>query len=85
MNEVEVLPRLLRAKEVADATGESVQRVYFLARTEQMPSIRLGRSMRFSQVAVREWLERGGTGWEPGSGEGGGAGEEGEDTFDAPY
>jgi len=53
---VVVLPRLWRAKDVADATGEDLQRIYILARTGKMPVIRLGRSIRFDPAAVREWL-----------------------------
>ena len=53
--------RLLRATEVAEATGESVQRVYALARSGALPCVRLGRAVRFSPPQVLEFIERGGT------------------------
>ena len=54
------LPRLLRAQEVADHTGLTVARVYELARGDDMPSIRLGRAVRFDAAALRAWLAEGG-------------------------
>lgn len=55
------LPRLMTAKEVATETGLPLARIYFLARTGEMPVIRLGRAMRFDAEAVSEWLAAGGT------------------------
>ena len=64
------LPRLLKASDLAQQTGISVPRIYELARTGQLPCIRLGRSMRFDPLAVRAWLEAGGTCNGTGQGEG---------------
>lgn len=46
---------LLTAAEVASALSVSRARVYDLARTGMIPSVRLGRSVRFG-VADIEWL-----------------------------
>ena len=55
------LPRLIRAEEVAEATGLTKARVYKLAMTGDMPAVRVGRSVRFSERAILEWIEHGGT------------------------
>lgn len=55
------IPRLLTAGEVADATGLPKWRIYQLCRFGDLPHIRLGRSVRFSQAAVSQWLADGGT------------------------
>ena len=54
------LPRLLTAREVADALGVSEARVYELARMGLLPATRLGRQVRFNARAVAEWIESGG-------------------------
>ena len=54
------LPRLLTAEEVAQQLGLSRWRVYELAKLG-MPHVRLGRAVRFSADALREWLAAGGT------------------------
>lgn len=59
----ESLPRLLTAREVADRTGIPLSRIYELVRLEKLPHVRLGRAVRFSAEAVREWLDAGGTGY----------------------
>ena len=56
------LPRVLTAAEVADQTGLSLQRVYELTRSGDLPSVRLGRACRYSAPRVSAWLEDGGTG-----------------------
>lgn len=56
------LPRLLTAREVADATGLPAWRVYELMRSGALPHVRLGRACRYSAAAVSEWLAAGGTG-----------------------
>jgi excisionase family DNA binding protein len=58
---VGTLPRLLHAKEVADATGLPLARVYELSRNGEMPVIRLGRAMRFNPQEVAAWFASGGT------------------------
>ena len=55
------LPRLLTAHEVADQTGLPLSRIYELAREEILPSIRLGRAMRFDGATLRAFLSAGGT------------------------
>jgi len=59
------LPRLLTAQQVADMTGIPLSRVYELARTGDMPVVRMGRAMRFSAPALLKWINSGGTGSEP--------------------
>ncbi len=55
------LPRLLTASEVSARTGIPLWRIYELSRTGEMPSVRIGRSYRFSAEAVRRWIDAGGT------------------------
>lgn len=55
------IPRLLTADEVAEATSLPKARVYELARTGEMPSVRLGRAVRFAESALLAWIEAGGT------------------------
>lgn len=54
--------RLLKANEVAELMGVSVQRVYELARqhrSNQFPVIKIGdRQYRFSRPHIYEWLYR---------------------------
>ena len=52
--------RLLRAVEVAEELGVSVPRVYELARTGLIPSVRIGRQIRFHADQLRAWVDRGG-------------------------
>lgn len=53
--------RLLTAKEVARILQVSPARVYELARTGVIPSVRLTRQVRFEEAALREWVARGGS------------------------
>ncbi len=55
------LPRLIRAPEVAAATGLSLQRVYALSRKGVLPTVRLGRSVRYDAHQIALWLRSGGT------------------------
>lgn len=55
------LPQLLTADAVAEVTGMSKPRIYELARIGAMPSVRLGRTVRFSAEALLAWVEAGGT------------------------
>ena len=59
--QVAELPRLLKAPEIAQATGLPLARVYALARRGDMPVIRLGRAMRFDPHQVAEFFRAGGT------------------------
>ena len=48
---------LLRVPEVAETLGVSTSRCYELLRSGQIPSIRLGKSIRVSRAALESWLE----------------------------
>jgi len=56
------MPVILTAAEVAKALHISVARTYALARLGLLPSVKLGRSIRFLADAIIEFLERGGAG-----------------------
>jgi len=49
-------PRFVTAKELATLLSLRLDRVYELARTGRIPSIRIGRAMRFDVDAVRKAL-----------------------------
>ena len=59
-----MLPRLLNAREVADATGLSLARLYELTRAGSIPHVRIGRSVRYSALALCRWFDAGGTGYD---------------------
>lgn len=59
---------LVSANEVAITLNVRKGRVYDLAREGILPSVRLGRQIRFSRRAIDEWVARGG---QPLSGPGG--------------
>jgi excisionase family DNA binding protein len=50
------LPKLHSARQVAEATGLSLYRVYELCRLGVLPHRRLGRSIRFSADSVAAFL-----------------------------
>jgi excisionase family DNA binding protein len=52
--------RLLTAKETAEILQVTLPRVYELAREGLVPSVRMGRQIRFDEIALREWITRGG-------------------------
>jgi excisionase family DNA binding protein len=52
---------LVTARVVADRLGVSTHRVYELVRTGQLPSVRLGRSVRIDPVALEGFIAGGGT------------------------
>ncbi len=54
------LERLLVAEEVAEMLRVSKDRVYELVRTGQIPHLRMGRQVRFSEQVLRDWISRGG-------------------------
>ena len=53
--------QLLTADQVAQRLGIRLHRTYELAREGQIPSVRIGRTIRFDPVAVEEFIRRGGT------------------------
>ena len=57
----QTLPRLLSAKEVSEQIGIPLWRLYERVRLDDIPAVRVGKAIRFSAPAVREWIERGGT------------------------
>ena len=54
------MAKLLKAKEVSEQWGISEERVFALAREGILPSVRLGRQVRFSPKALEEFIESGG-------------------------
>ncbi len=57
--------QILIADEVAEMLRVDRQRVYELVRRDAIPVIRLGeRQYRFDAVAIRQWIERGGSSME---------------------
>lgn len=53
-----VEPTLLRVRDVADQLSISVGAVYALARSGELPSARIGVSVRISSAGLREWIAR---------------------------
>ena len=49
---------LLRPNEVADALGISRSRAYELISTGEIPSVRLGTSIRVKADSLRDWVAR---------------------------
>jgi excisionase family DNA binding protein len=53
--------RLIKAKEAAELLDLRLPRLYELTRQSLIPSVKVGeKSIRFNEVALREWVERGG-------------------------
>jgi len=65
------VPVLLTAQELAQRLRVPTARVYELARQDAIPSVRLGRQIRFDCEAVARWIAAGGTslpgGWRRGA------------------
>jgi excisionase family DNA binding protein len=64
MSENNQYAKLLRADEVVDLTGWSRAKVYAMAQAGEIPSLRVGRSVRIPLGALERWIEentRGGT------------------------
>jgi excisionase family DNA binding protein len=53
--------RLLTAKETAEILKVTPPRVYELARVGLIPSVRMGRQVRFHEAKLIEWIEQGGS------------------------
>ncbi len=56
--------KLLKVEEVAEMLDCSEYRVYTLAREGIIPSVRLGRQLRFSADALNEFIATGGKGFD---------------------
>lgn len=53
--------KLLTAREVSQVLQVKPARVYELARSRVIPTVRIGeRQVRFDESALREWIARGG-------------------------
>ena len=55
------MERYLNAKEITEALNISRTTAYALMKRADFPSTRIGRKIVVSEIALREWLERGGT------------------------
>ncbi len=53
--------RLMTADEVAEVLRVSRLRVYELARIGAIPTVRMGRQIRFAPGALNQWMAQGGT------------------------
>ncbi len=51
---------LISAETLAPHLGVSKARLYLLARDQIVPSVRVGRSVRFDLEQIRKWIESGG-------------------------
>ncbi len=60
--EDQALPQLLSATEVAELLRIKPWRVYERIRAGDLPAVRIGRTVRVSASALRDWIEHGGTG-----------------------
>lgn len=54
------LSKLVSADEVAEVLGVTAARVYEMARQNILPSVRLGRQIRFDPERIRAWIDSGG-------------------------
>ncbi len=52
--------RLLKVRDVAEIFNVSDDRIYTLSREQILPSVRVGRSLRFSRNAIEEFIANGG-------------------------
>ena len=58
--------RLLKAEKVAELLDVKIQRVWELTREKKIPFIQIGdRQYRYSETALLNWLETGGTNQQP--------------------
>ena len=53
--------RLLTAKQVAGVLQVALARVYEMSRENLLPTVRMGRQVRYDEDALREWIRRGGS------------------------
>jgi excisionase family DNA binding protein len=59
MQEV-ILMRLLTAKEVAPILQVTEARVYEMSRENLLPTVRMGRQVRYDEETLRNWIRDGG-------------------------
>lgn len=52
--------KLLKAEDVAEIFDMSIDRVYQLARAYIIPSVRIGRQLRFDPIQIDEFIKSGG-------------------------
>jgi putative molybdopterin biosynthesis protein len=52
------LPRLITAKELAERLQLRPWRIYELVREGELPCVRIGASIRFSEDAIAEWIRQ---------------------------
>jgi excisionase family DNA binding protein len=52
------LENFLDAKEVAELFGENERWVYRQAKSKEIPSIKIGKYLKFSPAALQRWLEK---------------------------
>jgi excisionase family DNA binding protein len=58
--------RLLKAEAVAELLDVKIQRIWELTREKKIPFIQIGdRQYRYSETALINWLENGGTNQQP--------------------
>jgi excisionase family DNA binding protein len=53
---------LWKAAQVARALAISTRTVYIMSQRGELPSVKIGRSVRWDPRAVRQWISNGGTG-----------------------
>jgi excisionase family DNA binding protein len=53
--------RLLTAKQVADTLQVKLARVYQMSRENLLPTVRLGRQVRYDEETLRAWIRDGGS------------------------
>ena len=49
--------RLLKVDDVAEILGMHPQTVYRMARQGKIPSVKIGRSLRFDSEEIEEWIK----------------------------
>jgi excisionase family DNA binding protein len=54
------LPKLLGAKEVASLLGITQNRLYDLGKRGLIPTVRIGKQVRYPEDKLRAWIEQGG-------------------------
>jgi excisionase family DNA binding protein len=61
-----MIVRLLKAEKVAELLDVKIQRIWELTREKKIPFIQIGdRQYRYSETALMNWLENGGTNQQP--------------------
>ena len=50
-------PRLLTIREAADRLGIATETAYVLARRKELPSLKVGGSVRVDPVELEQWLD----------------------------